>query len=302
MSASLSSKGFIVYVLLLIVVLCLPLYRWFVFCLGDDLHSYALLVPVISLYLIWPKWKDMEDTFKRDLSYGSVFLFSGTLCLAATLLFFSPAARNHQSALSLSTFGVVLLVWGLAVASLGCSAIKRLLFPFVFLLAMVPLPPALESAIASGLQHASAEMVYLMFSATGMTMARDDLIFTLPGISLEIAPECSGIHSTIVLFVTSLVGGYLMLRSPWKRTVLCLAVLPLAILRNGFRVWVLGELCVHVDPEIINSSLHHRGGPIFFVLSLLPFSALVYGLWRSENKSGRPLASDGSRTQDPLHS
>src|SRR5262249_56535760 len=33
------------------------------------------------------------------------------------------------------------------------------------------------------------------------------LVFDLPGFSLEVAPECSGIHSTLVLFITSLLAG-----------------------------------------------------------------------------------------------
>jgi hypothetical protein len=45
----------------------------------------------------------------------------------------------------------------------------------------------------------------------------------------------------------------------------------LAILRNGFRVFVIGELCVHVSPSMIDSPIHRKGGPIFFALSLIPF-------------------------------
>jgi exosortase/archaeosortase family protein len=104
----------------------------------------------------------------------------------------------------------------------------------------------------------------------------------LPDISLKVAPECSGIHSTWVLLITSLVAGRVILRRPWKRALLCLAVLPLALLRNGFRVFVLGELCVHVSPRMIDSPIHHQGGPLFFVLSLIPFFLLLYFLSKSE--------------------
>jgi exosortase/archaeosortase family protein len=113
-------------------------------------------------------------------------------------------------------------------------------------------------------------------------MREGDLAFRLPGITLQVAPECSGIHSTMVLFITSLVAGHFFLHSPWKRTVLCLAVIPLALLRNGFRIFVLGELCMHIGPEMIDSPIHHHGGPLFFVLSLLPFFLLLYLLKKSE--------------------
>lgn len=67
---------------------------------------------------------------------------------------------------------------------------------------------------------------------------------------MEVAPQCSGIRSSLVLFITSLIGGYLFLRSPWRRFALAAFVLPLALLRNGFRVFVLGQLCVQVGPHM----------------------------------------------------
>jgi len=63
-------------------------------------------------------------------------------------------------------------------------------------------------------------------------------------------------------------------------------VIPLALLRNGFRVFVLGQLCIHISPRMIDSPIHHRGGPIFFVLSLVPFFLLLWLLKRSEKPSG----------------
>jgi exosortase/archaeosortase family protein len=63
---------------------------------------------------------------------------------------------------------------------------------------------------------------------------------------------------------------------------LALSVIPLAILRNGFRIFVIGMLCVHVDRGMINSWVHRKGGPLFFALSLLPFFALLLWLRRSE--------------------
>jgi len=108
----------------------------------------------------------------------------------------------------------------------------------------------------------------------------------LPGFSLDVAPECSGIHSSLVLLITSLLAGHLFLRVPWKRAVLTLAVIPLAILRNAVRILTIGELCVHVSPTMINSYIHRRGGPIFFAFSLVPFFLLLYYLRRSELRKG----------------
>jgi len=42
---------------------------------------------------------------------------------------------------------------------------------------------------------------------------------------------------------------------------------------------------VHVSPDMIDSFIHHHGGPIFFTLSLIPFFLLLFLLVRSERKS-----------------
>jgi exosortase/archaeosortase family protein len=63
---------------------------------------------------------------------------------------------------------------------------------------------------------------------------------------------------------------------------LVLFVFPLAIVRNAFRILVIGLLCVHVGPHMINSVIHRRGGPLFFALSLIPLSLFLYWLYRGE--------------------
>jgi len=89
-----------------------------------------------------------------------------------------------------------------------------------------------------------------------------------------------------VLFITSVLAGYLFLRSPWKRAVLTLAVIPLAILRNGLRIATLALLCVQIGPHMIDSIIHRKGGPFFFALSLIPFFLLLFWLRSSERNLG----------------
>jgi exosortase/archaeosortase family protein len=69
--------------------------------------------------------------------------------------------------------------------------------------------------------------------------------------------------------------------------VLTLAVIPLALLRNGFRVFTIGQLCINIGPHMIDSFIHKKGGPIFFALSLVPFFLILVFLRKSELKSER---------------
>jgi exosortase/archaeosortase family protein len=87
-----------------------------------------------------------------------------------------------------------------------------------------------------------------------------------------------------VLFITSLLASHLFLKSPWRRIVLVAFVIPLGIVRNGFRILVIGLLCVHIGPYMIDSVIHHQGGPLFFALSLVPLVLFMAWLRRRERQ------------------
>jgi exosortase/archaeosortase family protein len=106
---------------------------------------------------------------------------------------------------------------------------------------------------------------------------------------IEVAQECSGVRSSLVLFLTSLLAANLFLHDSWRRAVLVLAVLPLGILRNGFRVYVIGWLCSRYGVEMVHSPLHTRGGPLFFALSLVPLALLLWWLHALERRSVRKV-------------
>jgi exosortase C (VPDSG-CTERM-specific) len=168
---------------------------------------------------------------------------------------------------------------------LGSGTMRTIAFPVGLLIFTVPFPGVLQGWMEWFLQHSSAQAADVLFRMSATPIFRQGLVFELPGFSLEVAPECSGIHSTLVLFITSLLAGHLFLRTPWNRALLTLGVIPLAILRNGLRIFTIGQLCVHVSPDMINSYIHRHGGPIFFALSLIPFFLLLVILRKSEFKS-----------------
>lgn len=263
------------------------------FAAGSDLYSYILLVPVISVFLVW--WQ--RTTLPSDTTPVRVWaalpaaLGLGFLALAFTT---QPSDASPENRLALVALAFVAFVAVACLGFLGRRLVGALTFPIGFLIFLAPMPPSIVATVESFLQHGSAAAALAMFSITGTPVFYHDLIFRLPGINLRVAPECSGIHSSIVLFMVSLVAGYLFLRSPWRRTLLAIAMIPLALLRNGFRVFVIGELCVHVSPDMIDSYIHHHGGPIFFALSMVPFFALLWWLVRSERKPGPASAQPSS--------
>lgn len=274
-------KKFVIAAFVLGLLFCLPLWRLVAFAAGDELFSYILLIPFISLYLAWLDRDKLAPGGAPAIKTAAGFFLSGIGCLIWS---WRQPPVLAVDALALTTLAFVFCLFGVAGVCLGGKMFRSLMFPLALLIFLVPFPQAMRDGIEAGLQHGSAEVADWMFQISGMSFLREGLFFKLPNIILQVAPECSGIHSTVVLFITSLVAGQMLLRRPWRRAALALFVLPLALLRNAFRIYVLGELCVHVSPKMIDSPIHHHGGPLFFALSLVPFFALLYFLKKSELK------------------
>lgn len=241
------------------------------YCLREDLFSYILLIPFVTGFLISCCRDDLEMTHTPAAGVATGL---GALALIFVILSFF-AAGSEIDELALRTLAFVFGWNGVAVWALGGRFMRGIAFPAAFLLFMTPLPPELVEWIEHGLQHASAEVSSWFFPLADIPFFRSALTFQLPNITIEVAPECSGIRSTLVLFITSLVAGKLLLDKPWHRAVLTLLVIPLGIFRNAFRIVTLGWLCTHYGPDMIHSPIHHRGGPVFFAISLLPLLAML---------------------------
>ena len=288
-------KKFALAVALLTLGFGVPLWRLFWFALADDLHSYIPLMPFVGGYLAWTQKSELPRHSSPARALALLFFAGGLVAAAGYLMLARSApAASGGNVLALGTLAWLLCLTGAGCWFLGGAAMRVLVFSFGLLFFMIPFPVVLRAGIETALQHGSAVVADWMFVLAGTPVWREGMQFRLPGFSLEVAPECSGIHSTLVLLITSLVAGRMVLSRPWKRWVLCLAVIPLALLRNGFRVFVIGELCVHVSPRMIDSPIHHHGGPLFFVLSLVPFFLLLYFLRKGERtgSGGQPSKSE----------
>lgn len=262
-----------------------PLAALLRYALTTHLHSHALLVPFIAAYLVWLRRGTPLPPVGGSPAFAVLPLVIGLL--AVWDAYYGPSAGPAMPVsdrLALTTAGYLCFLGAGALSILGWPLVRAELFPSLFLFFLLPLPHAVENALEVFYQHTSAEAAAWMFSATGTTMFRDGLLFKLPGIEMRVAQECSGIRSSLVLFITGLVAGQMFLRSPWRRFALAAFVIPLGIVRNGFRVFTLGMLCVHVSPDMIDSPIHHQGGPLFFALSLVPFLLFLAWLWRGERR------------------
>jgi exosortase C (VPDSG-CTERM-specific) len=263
----------------------IPLARY---VLGEELHSHILLIPFVSWYLAnldRDRWPAAGPGSPRA---ALLFAIPGAALLALALMRRTGGgALSHNDYLAAAVGAFLCFLWAGGFLLLGRKRMAAVAFPAAFLLFMIPLPDAVVSTIEHTLVAATSEVVDLFFLLTGVSFLRDANVFQLAGITLQVAQECSGIRSSWVLFITSLLASYLFLRNPWHRGLLVALVIPLGILRNGFRILVLAELCIHRGPHMIDSDLHHKGGPIFFALSLIPLFLLLWWFRRMEAEDKR---------------
>jgi exosortase len=248
--------------------------------LRDDRYIATLAIPLISVALVWLNQGEIFRGAQYRLATAIIFALAGLTLFAISVMLASLVAAYL---LSIKIFALVLIVTGAFVGCYGAQAGRTAIFPLVFLVLMIPIPATILDHAVVALQHGSAEVSYRIFKLTGAPVFRDSPVrFSLPGVTIEIANECSGIRSSISLFVTSLVAGYLLLRSNWNRTFLALMTLPIAIIKNALRIVTISYLGVYVDPGFLNGRLHRYSGLPFSLIALIMLAPLLLLLIRTE--------------------
>lgn len=261
---------------------------------NSDLHSYVPLIPFISGYLLYSRRDQLPRDYSFSSVWGSVAALAGFTALAVATIpdtAIQPLSKNDYLSLMTLSFLCFLVAGGFIF--LGRKWLTAAAFPIAFLIFVIPMPDVMVHTLEMASQLASVEVTDVFFTASRTPFLRQGTIFQLPNIVIQVAQECSGIRSSWILFLTSLIASDVFLRTPWRRVVLVAFVIPLGILRNGLRILVIGLLCVHVGPEMINSLIHRKGGPFFFVLSLFPLFLLL--MWLRAREVPKPSLRKGDR-------
>lgn len=244
-----------------------------------DYYSHIPLIPVISAYFIFRKRREIFEE-------SSAYYFPGLLGVAGGVALFivcQTQLSGSNDYASIAIFSALVFWLGSFSFLYGKQVFKKAYFPIAFLVFAVPIPAILAKKIISTLVSASIIVTSLLFKAIGIHFIREGQVFQLPGFNLEVAQECSGIRSSLVLFITGVLAGHLFLAKFWKKAVLALAVFPIAILKNGLRIVSLYLLSYYIDMRFLEGSFHHKfAGSVFFVLGLVFLGIILWLLRKSE--------------------
>ena len=148
---------------------------------------------------------------------------------------------------------------------------------------MIPIPSFIMFKIIYILLVGSAAATELLFTITGTAFIREGFTFHLPGLSIEIANVCSGIRSSLALFITMVIAGHLFLQTGWKKVVLLLVVFPVTMFKNGVRIVTISLLAIHIDERFLTHGFIHRsGGFLFFIPALALLGLVLWWMRRGE--------------------
>jgi len=280
--------SFVAFVVVSSLVFCKTLSALVQLSLRDASSSQIILIPLVSFFLLYV---ERQTVF---LKTGSN-LRSGLSVALGGIIFYWFAHRStfpqHGGwTLTLETLAVILVWIGGFLFCYGSMALRAGAFPLLFLLLMVPLPDLVLDRAVHALQAGSTEIAYLIFQVVGTPVVRHGFLLSVPGVTIEVAKECSSIRSSIALLITCLLAAHLYLRTGWKMLLLVLLSLPLSVIKNGIRIATLTLLSIYVSPDFLTGKLHHEGGFVFFLVALLILWPVFLWMARSD-KPHRSLNS-----------
>ncbi len=264
---SLRRSETILYALIVVlgVLLLLPTLRWLANeWWSNDYYSHGVLVPIISVFFAWRLLPKVE----RKPSNLGLFLLVAALVIYLAALF--------QRAYFIAALGMIALFAGLIWYLWGGEALKRMAFPLVFLIFMVPLPFVEASSLPLSLLtgQISTKTVQLL----GMDVTVQGASVTLPNANLVVGAQCSGLRSIVALFTLVAVFAYVV-EGPWySKLLIVLSAIPIAILGNVFRVSTLLWVADRWGVDAGFTYYHDYSGIFFFLFAFLCLILLAWML------------------------
>jgi exosortase len=256
---------------LAVVAAFLPMFRWMGerFAEPNSYYSHGYLIPLVVAALIWRQRDALKAVPLSSSPAGLPVLLAGLgmYLLGGIVLKIGFIAGV---AFLIVLFGLVLYVFGAAVT-------RTVAFPLLFTGCMVPVPKVLLLSATFKLKLMAAALAEQVVTGMHIPLARAGSILYLPGGTLIVEEECSGISSLISLVTLSLLFAYVAQLPVYKRGILVLSALPVALAANVVRIifLVLAAYVYGVD-AVHGGILHTAAGCALWGVAV----ALFMGVWR----------------------
>lgn len=262
---------FSILLFLLFIVLYSPIFPGlYHLWIEDSNNSHGLLVPIISLVLIWKKSKKINW---ENLKSSNIGLF----VLGVSLVFYFIGYAGGIGVLPRLT--IVSTLIGLVIFNLGLNIFSRLAFPLLFLFFMVPVPVSIVLLVSFPLQLIATKIsAFIIGDLLSIPVFREGNMLYFVNTSLEVAEACSGIRSLVAYLMLGFLFAYLMNGSIKRRSILVLSTVPLAFFANLLRVTATGILAHFFGNMVARGFLHEFSGMAIFAFGFILLFVLYYVL------------------------
>jgi exosortase len=171
---------------------------------------------------------------------------------------------------------IVLALAGLTVYHYGVRQLLWWWLPFTLTALTVPLPELVTQQLALPLQFEASRIGARLLSSRHVPVQLAGNIIRLPGRELFVTEACSGLRSITALLSLGILMGAVALRHPLSRVLLLALAIPVAILINGFRVFLTGFLVYFVSPSFGEGFMHITEGWLLFLVSFASLGLLAW--------------------------
>jgi exosortase len=241
-------------------------YQWW----QDPNYGHGFFVPVFAGYVLWSERAHLRALHLRPNNLGFVIM----LCAIALRVLGMLGAELFITRLSF-----LILIAGIVLFLAGSQVLRSLAFPLGYLLFMIPLPAIVYYQLTLPLQLFASRLGAGGLVALGIHTVREGNLLILPNCTLNVVEACSGIRSLLSLLAAVVAFAYLVEPSWWKRSVLAVASIPIAIATNGLRLVATGVLSYFFGPTVDSGIVHLALGLGFFAVAFLSI-VLIHRLLR----------------------
>lgn len=244
-----------------------PTFLWMVdrWSVRDSYYSHGFLIPAVTLYWIYAKRKQLRETpLSADTLGLAVLLLGASMQIAASIL------RIYF----LSAFSFVFMLFGTVQVLFGRAFLKQIWYPLAFLFLMIPLPLLTIADITLKMKFFVAQLAAGGLNAIGIHAVRQGSYIVTPHSTLLVGDPCSGLRSFLAFLCLGFVFAYGPQLNWWKKGILIVLGLPLAILFNVARVFSLSLLGEIYGPGFVSGKLHDASGYAAFIAAFCIFLIL----------------------------
>ena len=252
----------------------------------DPNYSHGFLIPILSAYFVWERRRRLAAVSRVPTWWGLPLLLLGTGMLVV----------GHVGAeLYVQRVSLVTVLGGLVLLVLGRGALRISSFPIIFLMFMIPLPAIVLNAVAFPLQLFAAQAAATTLDLASIPVLREGNVVSLAHTTLEVAEACSGIRSLMSLLALATVYAYFTEPMLWKRGIIIVAAIPVAIVANAFRVAGTGVLAHYFGVEAAQGFYHDFSGWLVFVVAFVLLLGIGVVLRGSRRRPSLPVSRATAR-------